>query len=182
MRFAPGILLLVLLEVVGQCQGVLSGRFPYLGVAFLEEKQAVVILLHQILQFVVLSAELLGLLVENLFDGLLALSGDGVKHLLRKVVFEALSVEVFQDHVVELFVALEVFLAHELDDVVAIGHEEWLAYLVHFEGVGHVLKFLYKPIGSYPRQHAAASGGTWVLRYLLGQLGKVGTVLKGLID
>ena len=66
----PSILLFILFEIGGQCQRVLCGRFPDAAVAFFKEKQTVVVLLHKVFQFVVLGAELLGLLVENLFNSL----------------------------------------------------------------------------------------------------------------
>ena len=82
----------------------------------------------------------------------------------------------------QFLIGFKVFLAHEFDDVIAERHEERFAHLVHLKGVGNILKLLHHLIGTDPRQHAASCGRPRVLRYLLGKLGEVGTVLQCLID
>ena len=163
MRFCPCILFLVLLEVVLQGKCVLSSGFPYLAVALFEEQKAVVILLHEILQVVILGTELLGLLVEYLLDSLLVLSCDGIDDLLSDIILYALSLEIVLYLVVQLFVSFEVLLADKFHNIVAERHQEGFAHLALVEGVGHVLEFLYDLIGANPGQHAAAHCGAWVL-------------------
>ena len=71
MRFAPHVLLLILLEELLHACGIGLGWLPHLARAFFEEEQTLIVFLHEVLQAGILGTEALGLLVQNLFHSLL---------------------------------------------------------------------------------------------------------------
>ena len=174
----PVVLLLMILEILGQSGLVLGGLVPDVLIADFIEQQSFVVLTDEVLHLRVLGRQLVGLLVHNLRSRQLAfrLADQRVHLLLGQTVADVALLHELQD---ALFMELKgfqhlMFLAQ--DDVVAVGRLHDARHLAVLQGEGRVLELLDQLSALHEGQQSTLGGRARVLTDLLGQFGEVGTL------